>query len=209
MHLARILRHSDLGEVLSLPNMGSGQLDHFTQRAMANPEAKIVLAHAGPVKAAMIAGMLDAADAHCRQCNDPVTVRKRLIQVLLESVDNICRHATGALGESSAVLVARDGAGWLLFTGNVVPAATAVLLAHRIGILNSMGREDLRDHYLRLLSNTDRSRNGGAGLGLLTMARKTARPILVAAEPMGPFTSYFTFEMRVAMEPGQDDPAAA
>lgn len=157
----------------------------------------------------MVPGMLELAEAHCRLSNDPVTVRKRMVRVLLEAADNICRHANGMLGGSSFVLLVRDEAGLVLATGNVVPAASAVLLAHRLGILNSMGREDLHEHYLKLLARSDRPRNGGAGLGLLTMARKTARPIVATAEPMGPFTSYFTLEMRVATEPGQDKPAAA
>ncbi len=153
--------------------------------------------------------MLATVEAYCRDCGDPVTVRKRLVQVLLESLDNLCRHAKGVFGDSSFVLLVRSGDGYRLCSGNAVPAATGVLLMHRIGILNSMGQEDLREHYLKLLSNSGRTLNGGAGLGLMSMARKVVRPILGTAHGLGPFTSYFTFEMQVGADPDQDGPAAA
>ena len=52
-----------------------------------------------------------------------------------------------------------------------------------------------------------RSSNGGAGLGLLTMARKSAPPLVVLSDLLGPFTSYFTIEVRVGMD--EDRPLGA
>ncbi|MBS1568063.1 MAG: hypothetical protein JST45_01345 [Bacteroidetes bacterium] len=191
------------------PELGLDRLQGTKDRLLADPAVALVLEHAGTVEAASIPGMLAQVEAYCRSCGDPVALRKRLVQVLLESLDNLCRHAKGVFGDSSFVLLVRCGDGYRLCTGNAVPAATGVLLLHRLGILNSMGHEDLREHYLKLLSNAGRTVNGGAGLGLMSMARKVVRPILGTVQSLGPFTSYLTFEMRLGADPDQDGPAAA
>lgn len=192
-----------------LPEMGHNWLEKAKIRFMADPEAQLVLEHTGPVQSSSIADFVELAEAHSRQQGDPVALRKRLLRVVIEAADNMSRHAMTILGESSFVLLVQDRAGYQVATGNAVPAATAVLLSHRLGMLNVMELDDLKEHYLKLLSSNTRSSNGGAGLGLMTLARKVVRPIRTSASPLGPFTAYFTFEMRVGPGAGQFDPVAA
>jgi hypothetical protein len=209
MQLAQPGREAGLVMWQAPINLGKEQLLEAKNRVLAGAATALAYEHAGACYADMIPGLLDLAGERCRQAGDPPALRKRLVHVLLETVDNITRHAKGAFGGSSFVLLARDGKEWVVACGNLVPAATAVLMMHRMSILNSMGRDDLREHYLKLLAKGGRTKNGGAGLGLLTLARKAARPILVSMEPVGPYTSYLKFELRVALQPGQDSPTAA
>lgn len=174
-----------------------------------DPGSRVVLEHRGAVDAAMIPAMVERVEEQSRLNGDRVPMRKKLIYVMVEAVDNLSRHATGPHADSNFVALVRDGEGYRLATGNAVPVATAALLGHRVGILNQMDPEDLREHYLKLLSNDNRSANGGAGLGLLTMARKTVRPIRMEAAPLGPFMAYLTFELRVGNSVDHTDPAAA
>ncbi|MBK6891554.1 MAG: hypothetical protein IPH00_00020 [Flavobacteriales bacterium] len=62
---------------------------------------------------------------------------------------------------------------------------------------------------MKLLTNDSRSTNGGAGLGLLTLARKSVRPILTTSDTLGPFTSYFSFELPVCGDADYPAPPAA
>lgn len=48
---------------------------------------------------------------------------------------------------------------------------------HRIAVLTEMSEVDLKEHFLKLLSNDGRTDRGGAGLGLVTMARKSGKAI--------------------------------
>lgn len=195
-----------MDHAIPLPEMGHRWLDRAKSRLLGEPASVVVFEHSGVVYPDLIPDMLSAVESRSRACGDPVALRKRLVHVLVESMDNMCRHALGILGDASFALLVRDAEGYRFTTGNAVPCATATLLSQRVDILNSMGPEDLKEHYMKLLSNDARSANGGAGLGLLTLARKSIRPILTQSDRLGPFTSYFTFEMKVG---GNDDSPAA
>ena len=64
-------------------------------------------------------------------------------------------------------------------------------------ILNEMDEADLKEHYLKLLSNSARSEHGGAGLGLLTMARKSAKPIVVRTARLCSMAAFLIMEVRI------------
>ncbi|HMC97292.1 MAG TPA: DUF6272 family protein, partial [Flavobacteriales bacterium] len=84
-----------------------------------------------------------------------------------------------------------------LLMGNALPLATAALLTHRVGVLNEMDEVDLREYYRRLLANEARTERGGAGLGLLTMARKCTRPMVARTLPRDSGSAYFALELAV------------
>lgn len=179
------------------PEGGRHWLESARLQMFGDPASVVVLEHAGAVLPEHISAVLGVVEGYSRLAGDHVSLRKRLIHVLVEAMDNLSRHGMSMHGDVSFVLVVRASDGYRVATGNAVPAATAVLLSHRMDILNSMPPEDLREHYLKLLANNNRSANGGAGLGLLTLARKCVLPIKTCSETMDQFTSFFTFEMKV------------
>ncbi len=192
---------------IPLPEMSHRWLDRAKARLQADPAAVPLFEHSGRVDPDIITDMVTRVEAFSRTHGDPVPLRKRLLMVMLEAMDNVSRHSLSLMDEATFALLVRDREGYRLATGNAVPHATATLLAHRVDILNSMDRDDLKEHYLRLLACGGRSSNGGAGLGLLTMARKSAPPLVVLSDLLGPFTSYFTIEVRVGMD--EDRPLGA
>ncbi|MBZ0205517.1 MAG: DUF6272 family protein [Flavobacteriales bacterium] len=198
-----------MDHAIPLPEMGHRWLDRTRSRFLADPSAILIFEHSGSVHPETVPEFLELAEQHSHAHGDPVLVRKRLMHVLVEAVDNLSRHALGILNDASFALLVRDRSGYRLATGNAVPYATGMLLSHRVEVLNLMGQEDLKEHYLKVLAGNARSSNGGAGLGLLTLARKSAGPLVTSSDPLGPFTSYFTFEMRVGGKNEDPDRPAA
>jgi hypothetical protein len=105
-------------------------------------------------------------------------------------------------------MLVHDAKGYLLATGNAVPPATATLLTHRMGILNQMDPQDLREHFLKLLANNSRTQEGGSGLGLLAIARRSTRPMVARTSSLGPYTAFLSFEWRVEGEEGSPEAMA-
>lgn len=184
-------------QAIPIPDLGHRWLDRARSRLVVEPSDLIVFQHSGMLHADLLPEMLDLVEAHSYASGDPVLLRKRLMYVLVESVDNMRRHALGILVDASFALLVRSRDGYRLTTGNAVPFATAMLLSKRVELLNAMEAEDLKEHYMRLLANDSRSTNGGAGLGLLTLARKSTRPIITTSDTLGPFTSFFSFDLHV------------
>ncbi len=155
----------------------------------------VVFDHHGAMGHDAVGTLLATAERTSLEANDPVALRKRLFNVLVEALENVHRHTPKDLEESVfALLVRRDG-GYGLSVGNALPSASAAVLADRVATLNHMDEADLREHYLKLLANEGRTERGGAGLGLLTMVRKSGGNVKVYTLPRDERSSFLALEL--------------
>jgi len=104
--------------------------------------------------------------------------RKRLFMFVLESLQNVSRHSSKQKhGEMSLVIYSKRDTGYTVTTANVIHAKDAPGLKEQLDLLNSLDADGIRDLYRRKLSNADFSAKGGAGLGLIEMAKKTGNKL--------------------------------
>lgn len=157
----------------------------------------VVFHHQGDLDHALVRSLLQLAEKASVCAGDAITLRKRLFNVLVEALENMHKHAPKEHRDSVFAILVDRGDGYRMIIGNAVPLASAALLVHRVGILNEMEEVDLKEHFLRLLSNDGRTERGGAGLGLITMARKSARPMVPHMLPRDEHTAYFALEVSV------------
>lgn len=180
--------------------LGQRWLEEARARALADPAATMVFAFHGVIGHDQVQALLEQAEAQSLAAGDAMPLRKRMMNVLVEGLENVTHHALPSHQEVSFALLTREQGCYRLVFGNAVPLAMAALISHRVGILNEMDEADLKEHYLKLLANTARSEHGGAGLGLLTMARKSIKPIEVRTERICPEAAVLTMELRVCLK---------
>jgi hypothetical protein len=182
---------------MPLNEVGRLWLDDARSRTTEEEGAQVVFAHHGPIDHQRIQDLLALSEEASVALDEGVSTRKRMMNVLVEGLENIHRHALQSHRDAGFALLVRTSMGYTITFGNAVPLAMAALLTHRVGILNEMDDTDLKEHYLKLLANSARSDQGGAGLGLLTMARKCKRPIHVRTTKLCPQSALLTLELRV------------
>lgn len=104
--------------------------------------------------------------------------RKRLFMFVLESLQNVSRHSSRKKhGEMSLVVYSKKNSGYTVTTANVVNRKDAPELKSQLNLLNSLDADGIRDLYREKLSTTNLSEKGGAGLGLIEMAKKTGNKL--------------------------------
>ncbi|HOZ41495.1 MAG TPA: SiaB family protein kinase [Flavobacteriales bacterium] len=158
----------------------------------------VLFEHHGTVDHDVVQHLLTLAEHSSIAQNDPLALRKRLFNVLVEGLENLHHHAQDDLKDTAWAMVVRAKEGYRMTFGNAMPQAMATLLAHRVEILNDMSGSDLKAHYMQLLANDARTERGGAGLGLYTMARKCERPLITHWLPSDERTVHFALELKVA-----------
>ena len=100
--------------------------------------------------------------------------RKRLFMFVLESLQNVSRHGSGdQYAGMSLVVYSKTDNGYTVTTGNVVQAETGNILREKLQELNKLDSKQIREIYRQMLSVAEFSDKGGAGLGLLEMAKTT------------------------------------
>jgi hypothetical protein len=104
--------------------------------------------------------------------------RKRLFMFVLESLQNVSRHTSRRKHlQMSLVVYSKTLSGYTVTTANVVNKKDAPGLKDQLDLLNSLDADGIRDLYRQKLSTTDFSEKGGAGLGLIEMAKKTGNKL--------------------------------
>lgn len=100
--------------------------------------------------------------------------RKRLFMFVLESLQNVSRHTHGDLyADMSLVVYSKTDNGYTVTTGNVVSAEGSRLLREKLEQINSLDSNEIKEVYRQMLRNAEFSEKGGAGLGLIEMAKTT------------------------------------
>ncbi|HLN20427.1 MAG TPA: SiaB family protein kinase [Bacteroidales bacterium] len=104
--------------------------------------------------------------------------RKRLFMFVLESLQNVSRHSVGSMhANMSLVVYSKTGSGYTVTTGNVLHNSGINDLRRKLEDVNKLENKDIRDVYRRMLSSAEFSTKGGAGLGLIEMAKKTGNKL--------------------------------
>jgi Family of unknown function (DUF6272) len=132
------------------------------------------------------------------------SVKKKVFNVMVECLQNICKHQYGAVEkEGSGFQPAIFMAGvkeedTFVITGNLIANDQIDRLTSKIEQVNSLDQEGLKSLYKEARLNSRISEVGGAGLGLIDIARKSGNPILYSFAPAENNTSYFSLMCRIS-----------
>ena len=120
---------------------------------------------------------------------------KSFFLILVEMLQNISRHAYD-VGDRSGIFMITDNAGKIgVHAGNVVSTQDKNFLNEKIKELNAMEPLELKKLYKTTLREGSFSEKGGAGLGLIEVARKTDEPMIAKFDELGNDTHFFTYSI--------------
>ncbi len=124
--------------------------------------------------------------------------RKRLFMFVLESLQNVSRHnRSNPHANMSIVVYSKSQSGYTVSTGNVLPNSGISDLKRRLDEVNSLENKEIRNVYRQMLSSAEFSSKGGAGLGLIEMAKKTGNKLDYDFIPLDDEFSYFVLSKSV------------
>jgi hypothetical protein len=124
--------------------------------------------------------------------------RKRLFMFVLESLQNVSLHSDqNQHADMSTVVYSKTGNGYTVTTGNVLPSSDINNLKSKLDEINNLQTDEIRNVYRQMLSTSEFSNKGGAGLGLIEMAKKTGNKIDYDFVPLDEEFSYFILSKTV------------
>ena len=105
--------------------------------------------------------------------------KRRMAFLISESFQNIIRHGDRYLSDENSGLFGIRGIDPYLhiFSSNLISSETRDYLDRNISNLNQLDDEELKEYYRTVLSEGRLNDKGGAGLGLIEMAKKSRRPM--------------------------------
>lgn len=127
-------------------------------------------------------------------------VKKKVFNVLVECLQNVSRHAEPEKGkdhESSILLIGRNDKSFFIITGNMMSNDKTAQLKEKLNQINQLNPDELRDKYKEMMNQMEFSDKGGAGLGLLDIARKSANKFEYDFRKWSENKTYFTLKVNI------------
>jgi len=126
---------------------------------------------------------------------------KRIMVVIIECLQNICKHGEkdkDDLGWAQGIfLIGKTKKEHIISTGNYILSSEVNPLEMMLSKINSLDKEALNEMHKAKLTKSKLSDKGGAGLGLVTIAKKS-QSIEYRFDKIDNRLSFFTFEVKVS-----------
>lgn len=169
-------------------------------------KGEILLAYKGSITSELINEVLESVEGKLEEKNEDGKTRKKLYNVLVESLQNLYHHIEEThegidenLDPKFGILVIEKGnkGEYKVTTGNFVAAAKTKFLKEKIEKINSLSREELKDMYKFILNHQKISAKGGGGLGLVDIARKTGKKMMYNFYPYNDRYVFFDLQIMI------------
>ncbi len=105
--------------------------------------------------------------------------RRKVNFLIAECFQNVIRHAdtpeivNATNNKPSMFMIRQLGGDYYVASANLIDRLKVDMLEKHLDNINTLSQESLRQLYTEVLANQEFSSKGGAGLGLIEMARKT------------------------------------
>lgn len=167
-----------------------------------NGDERVVLSYKGAVTEDLISQILHYIEGRFTQFPTTARVRRKIVSVLVEAMQNIFRHGPKmelALAEKaeSEVTVYRCDDDYLVVTGNRVESAKAFDLKARIDRINAMSKEELNASYRHILETKAKTSPNGSGVGIIDIARRTGNQIEFSMEKVGDNSYFCSMQIKI------------
>ncbi len=165
----------------------------------------IILFYKGNVDSDVINHILDTVEDKMIQVNDQSRLRKKVYNVLVESLQNLYHHVDKVPDDFEdqtsekfgMLIVQKVDRGYKIITGNFVKADKVERLEEKIKKINRSSHEEIKELYKFILNHQRISAKGGGGLGLVDIARKTGNKLEYTFKEYNDKYSFFYLDILV------------
>jgi len=164
-----------------------------------------MISYKGEVNSDVITMVLQIAENKLEALDERPLVRKKIFNILVECLQNLYHHAEPDMsGKSSPntrpglLEVWNDDEFYYILIGNFIFNQNIEKVRQRVHKINSLDKEQLRMYYKEILDNDQISAKGGAGLGLIDIARKSGEKLEVSFDPVNENVSFYSMKIKVS-----------
>ena len=166
----------------------------------------IVLAYKGNIDATLLEAVYSMMDSHMEEKKISGEKKKKFFHILIECLQNVFHHQTtlpkgsedAGFSMSGFVIKSDRENIYTIITGNYLRNSEIENLTKRINEVNSLSPEALRSHYQKALAENEFSEKGGAGLGIIEMARKSGNKLNFEFSNVNNKYSFFSLTVTIS-----------
>lgn len=150
-----------------------------------------------------ITHLLDRVEKHIQEHLASKKLKKKLFNVVIEIVQNIYNYLKKPelhRREDVKIRVIEGQECYKIVTGNFLLTSDVPIIKSRLELVNSLSASEIKELYLGILDTGSLSNEGGAGLGLLDLVRRSGEKLSFEFEPVDDKFSFFSLEVSLPID---------
>lgn len=147
--------------------------------------------------------IIDLSEHNIANRQDQAKMTSKVSFLMAECFQNIVRHGESVkhhvdgLRKNGIFITRHLGSSYYITSANLIENQEIPNLQHKLEQINQLGKEELKTLYMDILAHEGLSAKGGAGLGLVEMARKSGQKLEFHFEPFDERFSYFYLQIKM------------
>jgi hypothetical protein len=168
---------------------------------------RVMLSFKGSLSADLVTALLGLVERKLEVMEPDGRTRKRVFNVVLECLQNLYHHnirqpAAGTdvqqvVEAHGVVMIAHVDNGYSVLTGNFMAGSDVDQLKSHLDRINALPPEQLREFYRETLADGKYGPNGGGGLGMIEIARKSGGKLEYGFVPYDKDNAFFSLNVNV------------
>ena len=166
-------------------------------------EDNIMLAFKGGVTSDLLTSLLQVAESKLETMKEPPKVKKKIFNILVECFQNVYHHLDKPtkiddVTQSAILMVGKEEDDYVIMTGNHIDLDKVQKLKNKIDMVNALDKDGLKSLYREVLNNEEITDKGGAGLGIIDIARRSGEKLDYEFKEINKEHSYFSLKVKVS-----------
>ncbi|MDX2191243.1 MAG: SiaB family protein kinase [Bacteroidota bacterium] len=163
----------------------------------------IILVYEGEFTQEITKSVLSMAEKNLETTNEEISIKKKVFNVMVECLQNICKHSEEFGSENddfntAIFMIGKEDSEYTITSGNIIYNDRIDGLKNKLDQINSLDKEGLKELFKTVLSSTELSDKGGAGLGFIDMARKSSNKLAYDFYKINDNISFFSLQSRIS-----------
>ncbi|MDI3527769.1 MAG: hypothetical protein PWR03_1952 [Tenuifilum sp.] len=167
-------------------------------------KGEVLINHYGPLSYEEIGFLLNKMTSLLERYGFGITIRKKVYSAMVESLENIYKHQDIIRDNNNfqpkfELVLNKESIG--LTCSNSLKKAKIPSLKSRLEKVNELDKAGLKEFYKEVILSGNVSQKGGAGLGIINIAKVTENKLDFRFEDIDDEYAYFTISIKVSLQP--------
>ncbi len=173
----------------------------FSLKHIAEP-TDILLVYQGKFNSQTTKSVLLLAERNIESITEDAGIKRKVFNILVECLQNVVKHGEelenlDQVNTIPVLMIGRDDNHYIIVSGNTMFTEQVDELKSRIDRINKLDKEGRKQLYKQIMRDNAMSEKGGAGLGLVDMARKSGENLSYDFNKIDNKLSFFSFKTTV------------
>lgn len=163
-------------------------------------ENKLIMVYNDLISHKTYEHLMNLAEEKLDVSNTSLKNKKKILNILVESMQNIAHHGLKDKGKAVAslfVIGMDDSDNFFVLSGNTINNEQEDYLREKLDHLNSLDSDEMRELYKHSIQQNEYSQKGGAGLGFIDIARKSQSKLNYHFTRLNDHNLFFTFKVDI------------